>query len=227
MATRPAPDMDVIIGSLLKVWPYNEDKPTAPAKLVLDTDDGGSAEVAFFNAWDDFDAKIAADPPRLGAVWGQVNPDRDEGRRIQIIATPAGEYNGRLQYKGAKSLKFLDGAPTAQAAPAEAPVAAVQATQAPGYAPASRQEQGLALGNSKTGGSALVAAYVTANKGKLPDAEWLRQAAACVNTYSTELLSGVSLDTPEEEVEEVEEVESVPEVEDADDSGDDALLATV
>ena len=208
MATRPAPDMDVIIGSLLKVWPYNEDKPTAPAKLVLDTDDGGSAEVAFFNAWDDFDAKIAADPPRLGAVWGQVNPDRDEGRRVQIIATPAGEYNGRLQYKGAKSLKFLDGAPTAQAAPAEAPVAAVQATQAPGYAPASRQEQGLALGNSRSGGPPIVASYVLTHNGELPPEEWLREAAACVNTYSTNLLSGVSLDSPVEEVAEVDDDDS-------------------
>ena len=205
MANKPQQEMEVIIGVLNKVWPYNADKPTAPAKLVLDTDDGGSAEVAFFNAWDDFENKVAADPPRFGAVWGQVDPDRDEGRRVQIIATPAGEYNGRIQYKGAKSLKFLEAADAASAA--KAPTPAAPAPQATGYAPASRQEQGLALGNSKTVASAIVAAFVAASKGKVPDAEWLKAAAAAVNTFSPELLSGVSLDAHVEEVEEVAEID--------------------
>jgi hypothetical protein len=207
MANKPQQEIDVIIGVLNKVWPYNADKPTAPAKLVLDTDDGGSAEIAFFNQWDDFENKVAADPPRFGSVWDKVDPDRDKGRRVQIIAIPAGEYSGRLQYKSVKSLKFLDGAPTPAAAPTEAPTPAAPAPQATGYAPASRQEQGLALGNSKTVASAIVAAFVAASKGKLPDAEWLKTAAAAVNTFSTELLSGVSLDSPADEVEEVAEVD--------------------
>ena len=223
MATSPQQESDVVLGIVNKAWPYNEAKPTVPAKLVIDTGDGTMVDIAFFNAWDDYEKGVRASPPRLGEQWAKIDLARDEGRRIQVICFQAldketGEHKhweGRPQFvmgKGA-SIKFLDAAPTAPAAPApaatptEAPVAAVQAPQATGYAPASRQEQGLALGNSKTGGSALVAAYVTANKGKLPDAEWLRQAAACVNTYSTELLSGVSLDAHVEEVEEVAEVD--------------------
>jgi hypothetical protein len=228
MANKPAPDMDVIIGVLNKVWPYTpatDDSKHKPGKMVIDTDDGEVGEIAFWPK-SNFDTGELLAPLQFGDVWRQINPDRDEGRRLQIIAVPSGEYSGKSQYKNAKSMKFLDGAPAAPPMPAEAPVAAVQAPQASGYAPASRQEQGLALGNSKTGGSSLVAAYVAANKGKLPDAEWLSQAAACVNTYSTALLSGVSLDIPEEEVEEVEVVEVVPEVED-DDSGDDDVLATI
>ena len=238
MATSPQQESDVVVGIVKQAWPYNEAKPTVPARRVIDTGDGTMVDIAFFNAWDDYEKGVRASPPRLGEQWAKIDLARDEGRRIQVICFQAlvkgtdkqKFYDGRAQFVMGKgtSVKFLDAAPTAPtpaATPTEAPVAAVQAPQAPGYAPASRQEQGLALGTSKPGGSALVAAYVTANKGKLPDAEWLRQAAACVNTYSTELLSGVSLDTPEEEVEEVEEVESVPE--DDDDSGDDALLATV
>ena len=212
MATNPQQESDVVLGIVNKAWPYNEAKPTVPAKLVIDTGDGTMVDIAFFNAWDDYEKGVRASPPRLGEQWAKIDLARDEGRRIQVICFQAlvkgtdkqKFYDGRAQFVMGKgtSVKFLDAAPTAPtpaATPTEAPVAAVQAPQATGYAPASRQEQGLALGNSKTGGSALVAAYVTANEGKLPDAEWLRQAAACVNTYSTDLLSGVTLEGLAEE----------------------------
>jgi hypothetical protein len=226
--TNKTQDMDVIIGVLNKVWPYTpatDESKHKPGKIVIDTDDGVVGEIAFWPK-SNFDTGELLVPLQFGDVWRQINPDRDEGRRLQIIAVPSGEYSGRLQYKNPKSIKFLDGAPTAQSMPAEAPVAAVQASQASGYAPASRQEQGLALGNSRTVASAIVAAYIGANKGAVPPLEWLQSAAAAVNSFSTALLSGVSLDIPEEEVEQVEVVEVVPEVED-DDSGDDDVLATI
>jgi len=53
----------------------------------------------------------------------------------------------------------------------------------------------------------MIAAYITANKGKLPDAEWLYQAAATVNTFSAALLSGVRLEVVEEPEPEEPEVE--------------------
>ena len=65
----------------------------------------------------------------------------------------------------------------------------------------------MSVGQSKNVGGPMIAAYITANKGKLPDAEWVRQAAAPINTFSADLLSGVKLEVVEEPEAEEPEVE--------------------
>ena len=111
-------ELDLIRGTIVQSYPYSEAKPTAPAKVIIETEEGETAEVAFFNAYDDWDNKILASPPRLGAVWTQLDPPSCIGRRVQITAVTDGEYQGRSRFKSAKGIRFLDDAP---ATPAPAP----------------------------------------------------------------------------------------------------------
>ena len=111
-------ELDLIRGTIVQSYPYNEAKPTAPAKIIIETEEGETAEVAFFNAYDDWDNKILASPPRLGAVWTQLDPPNCIGRRVQITAVTDGEYQGRSRFKSAKGIRFLDAPATpAPAAP--------------------------------------------------------------------------------------------------------------
>jgi len=125
MASKQS-ESDVVRGVVNKAWPYNEAKPTAPAKLVITTDDGDVVDIAFYNAWDDYEKGVHASPPRLGEQWAKIDPARDEGRRVQAICFHALDketgqqkfYEGRAQFtmsgKGT-SIKFLDDAPATPA----------------------------------------------------------------------------------------------------------------
>jgi len=111
-------ELDLIRGTIVQSYPYNEAKPTAPAKVIIETEEGETAEVAFFNAYSDWDNKILASPPRLGAVWTQLDPPNCIGRRVQITAVTDGEYQGRSRFKSAKGIRFLDDAPATPASAA-------------------------------------------------------------------------------------------------------------
>ena len=238
MATKPQQESDVVLGIVKKAWPYNEERPASPAKLVIDTDQGTVADIAFFNQWDGVfgsPESRPASPPRLGEQWAKIDPDRDEGRRIQVICFQAlvkgtdeqKFYEGRPQFvmgKGA-SIKFLDAAPAtptapapaaAPAAPTETPVPAARAT------PIDGAKWGMYFNNS-----ALVNVNVPLEQQAAMWRRILRDAAWLYQLTAEDIAAFLEDDEDgEAEAEEQDGGASTP-VEDDDDSGDDALLATV
>ena len=199
-------EFGVVRGRVANAYPYREDKPSAPAKLVIDTDDGGTAEVAFFNAWDDFENRVPASPPRLGKVWGELDASNPVGRLVQIIAVEDGSYEGRARFKSAKSVRFIDGAPAPEPASA-APAPAARAT------PIDGARWGNTLNNST-----LVNVNVPLEQQAAVWEKILRDAAWLYQLTSEDIAGFLKSDEDEPEIE----------VQDDDDSDpSDAVLGTV
>lgn len=180
---------DIVTGLINKIYPPSERAggKWSPGKVIVETENG-PVDVTFWPR-SDFDEAtrvgVTRIPIEMGAEWAKLDVDRDEGATITLIAELSGEYQGRNQYRKA-SIKSLSTQATTQApAGGPAPVAAGA------YAPASRSEQGMALGNAKGVGGNIISAYVQAMGGVLPGDEWLVAAANAVNVFSAALLAPV------------------------------------
>ena len=234
MATSPQQESDVVVGIVKQAWPYNEAKPTVPAKLVIDTGDGTMVDIAFFNAWDDYEKGVRASPPRLGEQWAKIDLARDEGRRIQVICYQVlvkgtdeqKFYEGRPQFtmsgKGT-SIKFLEDAPATPTAPAPA---AAPAAPAPVPAARAKSIDGARWGNTLNN-STLVNVNVPPEQQAAMWTKILRDAAWLYALTAEDIAAFLEDDEDgEAEAEEQDGGARTP-AEDDDDSGDDAVLATV
>ena len=188
---------------LVKILEWQSLDPPRPSKFMA-TSDGDAIELTVWQ-----DDKDQAD---IRAYLSGIDPRSFAGSTmLATVQTPGKEYGGTMQYK-LIGLKATGGdqpaapVPTAPA-PAQASAPAAPSPDWADYVPTTRQEIGMSVGQSKNVGGPMIAAYITANKGKLPDAEWLYQAAATVNTFSAALLSGVRLEVVEEPEPEEPEVE--------------------
>ena len=182
---------------------------TRPAKFIA-ISDGDTVELTVWQ--DDKDQQDIRD------YLSGIDPQSLAGSTmLAMVRTPGTEFGGTMQYK-LTGLKATGGDQPPAPAPAQADAPAAPSPDWADYVPTTRQEIGMSVGQSKNVGGPMIAAYITANKGKLPDAEWWYQAAATVNTFSAALLSGVRLEVVEEpepeepEVEEALGVVSVDEV---------------
>ena len=134
----PKKKPDALLVQILE-WKSNDpSRPTRPAKFIA-ISDGDTVELT---VWQD-----DKDQQDIREYLSSIDPQSLAGSTmLAMVRTPGTEFGGTMQYK-LTGLKATGGDQPAAPAPTEAPVAAVQAPQATGYAPASRQEQGLALGN--------------------------------------------------------------------------------
>ena len=181
---------DIIQGYINRIYQPSE-RPGgkwSPGKVIVETEENGPVDVSFWPR-SDFDevtrVGVTRIPLEMGAEWAKLDVDRDEGATITLIAEFSGEYQGRNQYRKA-SIKSLS---TASQAATPAPAGGPAPVAAGAYAPASRSEQGMALGNAKGVGGNIISAYVQAMSGALPGDEWLVAAANAVNVFSAALLA--------------------------------------
>lgn len=178
------PATDVLVGTVLS-W---EDPTTGrPGKLLVDVS-GATIELS---VWED----------KVEKLFQKRDPHDLTGCVVEALATFKQEYNGIAQYRPTQ-IKVM-GEPASAPPPAAAPEAQDATPVAPnGYVPTPRDAwsaKGQETGNSKGGGSAIIAAFIMTNRGKLPGKEWLQEAAAAVNTYSAAVMSGKTIEEPEEE----------------------------
>lgn len=190
--------LDIVDGTIERVYAPKESANGrwVPGKVYVNTAEGDVA-ITFWPAgdWDEATrVKVTRVPIEMSAAWHQIQGR--EGARILLIAERGDDYEGRRQYSNA-TIKSIEGAsPEPAATPAEPSPRAPEQAPVP-YAPASRTEQGMALGNAKGVGGNIIAAYVQAMGGDLPGDEWLVAAANAVNVFSMALLTPA----PEPEVE--------------------------
>ena len=183
---------------LVKILEWQSLDPPRPSKFMA-TSDGDAIELT---VWQDDKAQVD-----IRAYLSGIDPRSLAGSTmLATVQTPGKDYAGTMQYK-LTGLKATGGDQPPAPAPAQADAPAAPSPDWSDYVPTTRQEIGLSVGQSKSVGGPMIAAYITANKGKLPDAEWLYQAAATVNTFSAALLSGVRLEVVEEPEPEEPEVE--------------------
>jgi hypothetical protein len=183
---------------LVKILEWQSLDPPRPSKFMA-TSDGDAIELT---VWQDDKAQVD-----IRAYLSGIDPRSLAGSTmLATVQTPGKDYAGTMQYK-LTGLKATGGDQPPAPAPAQADAPAAPSPDWSDYVPTTRQEIGLSVGQSKNVGGPMIAAYITANKGKLPDAEWLYQAAATVNTFSAALLSGVRLEVVEESEPEEPEVE--------------------
>ena len=183
---------------LVKILEWQSLDPPRPSKFMA-TSDGDAIELP---VWQDDKAQVD-----IRAYLSGIAPRSHAGSTmLATVQTPGKDYAGTMQYK-LTGLKATGGDQPPAPAPAQADAPAAPSPDWSDYVPTTRQEIGLSVGQSKNVGGPMIAAYITANKGKLPDAEWLYQAAATVNTFSAALLSGVRLEVVEEPEPEEPEVE--------------------
>ena len=184
---------------VIKQWISN-DAPK-PSKFLLGIGEEGEVELTI---WPDRASQVAIrDSLEL------IDPDDLVNQQVIVtVETPPSEYQGTVQYRVTKIRTENAPAQGQQKQPAPAPSVARSApaqVEPASYAPASRQEIGMATGNAKNGGFAIVSAYYQ-KQGDLPSDELLIAFAERVNFFASALMNPPA---PAPEAEEVDLFDSL------------------
>ena len=202
----------VITGS----YPATKNQDTGawrPARITV-TNEAGEHTLKVW-ALRDFDTNVVIEPVQMPDFYTALGDiEQLIGKRIQFSAIAGTDREGNFEWAKIKDIRIIgdqSGLPGGVNPTANAPSKLVnngtpkpQPVQVGGsgidadsYVPMNRQEVGMSIGNSRTNGAMLIAAYVRATNGKIPSRQWLTDAARATLQYQESLLGQKGSEEPE------------------------------
>jgi len=202
----------VITGS----YPATKNQDTGawrPARITV-TNEAGEHTLKVW-ALRDFDTNVVIEPVKMPDFYTALGDiEQLIGKRIQFSAIAGTDREGNFEWAKIKDIRITgdqSGSGSGVSAditnptrshpkntPMPQPVQAnVSGIDADSYVPMNRQEVGMSIGNARTNGAMLVAAYVRATNGKIPTRQWLTDAAKATLHYQESLLGQRGNEEPE------------------------------
>ena len=203
----------VITGS----YPATKNQDTGawrPARITV-TNEAGEHTLKVW-ALRDFDTNVVIEPVKMPDFYTALGDiEQLIGKRIQFSAIAGTDREGNFEWAKIKDIRItgdqsgLPGGsssdttapllkPTNQCTPKPQPVQANgSGIDADSYVPMNRQEIGMSIGNARSNGALLVAAYVRATNGKIPTRQWLTDVAKATLYYQESLLGQRGSEEPE------------------------------
>lgn len=202
----------VITGS----YPATKNQDTGawrPARITV-TNEAGEHTLKVW-ALRDFDTNVVIEPVKMPDFYTALGDiEQLIGKRIQFSAIAGTDREGNFEWAKIKDIRITgdqsgsgsgvsaDITNPTRSHPKNTPMPQpVQANgsgiDADSYVPINRQEVGMSIGNARTNGAMLVAAYVRATNGKIPTRQWLTDAAKATLYYQESLLGQRGNEEPE------------------------------
>ena len=203
--SRPSPE--TVRGTVVTVYEPNQAGEEGntywrPGKIIIATSPGVEEELTIF----------PADDGGMPEFWYQLvgdNPDALVGTVIESSATKMDIYKDRQQWKPQTiGVVPRSGGDAYKEKVKDASVRPTPALDTP-YAPVSRQEHGMAIGNARTNSSVILAAYIRSHNGEQPPSDWLDRAVALVLHSTTTMCTPVEDKKPEPVTETQEELQDL------------------
>ena len=202
----------VITGS----YPATKNQDTGawrPARITV-TNEAGEHTLKVW-ALRDFETNVVIEPVKMPDFYTALGDiEQLIGKRIQFSAIAGTDREGNFEWAKIKDIRITgdqsgsgsgvsaDITNPTRSHPKNTPMPQpVQANgsgiDADSYVPMNRQEVGMSIGNARTNGAMLVAAYVRATNGKIPTRQWLTDAAKATLYYQESLLGQRGNEEPE------------------------------
>jgi hypothetical protein len=165
----------------------------------------------------DFDTNVVIEPVKMPDFYTALGDiEQLIGKRIQFSAIAGTDREGNFEWAKIKDIRMIgdqsgvsseassadtnlaEHQSSPKITPKPQPVQAnVSGIDADSYVPMNRQEVGMSIGNARTNGAMLVAAYVRATNGKIPTRQWLTDVAKATLHYQESLLGQRGSEEPE------------------------------
>ena len=184
-----------------------------PARITVSNEEGEHTLKVW--ALRDFDTNLVIEPVKMPDFYTALGDiEQLIGKRIQFSAIAGTDREGNFEWAKIKDIRITgtqsgassgagsDANPTVTTTnkntPKPQPVqVGGSGIDADSYVPMNRQEVGMSIGNSRTNGAMLIAAYVRATNGKIPSRQWLTDAARATLQYQESLLGQKGSEEPE------------------------------
>ena len=202
----------VITGS----YPATKNQDTGawrPARITV-TNEAGEHTLKVW-ALRDFDTNVVIEPVKMPDFYTALGDiEQLIGKRIQFSAIAGTDREGNFEWAKIKDIRITGDQsgstgtgssdtpgplkPVNNGTPKPQPVQANgSGIDADSYVPMNRQEIGMSIGNARSNGALLVAAYVRATNGKIPTRQWLTDVAKATLHYQESLLGQRGNEEPE------------------------------